>query len=155
MIRKSRIGLLAIAVLLLASVTACGRKNPKQPSTQGIVWQTNLHEAQQMAKQSQKIILMEFTAEWCPWCKMLEDSTFSERSVQEKINAFVPVKIDVEKQKAVADRYDANARKYGGMGIPNMLFLSPDGKRLKHAMGYRDPKSFVALLDSVLTGYIK
>jgi thiol:disulfide interchange protein len=116
-----------------------------------IVWQHDVKAAQALSVKTGKPVLMEFTAEWCPWCKLLEDSTFSDSLVISKTAAFVPLKIDVEKQKAIADRYGCNAGKYGGVGIPNVLFLSPDGKKIKHVVGYRNASAFAATLDSVIS----
>jgi len=150
MVHTRRMAGMAIGILLLTIAYAAGQKSPVQPPVQGIVWQTRLEEARQLAQKNKKVVLVDFMAEWCQYCKMLDDSTFPDQAVIKKLRVFVPVKIDVDKQKALADKYGANARKNGGMGIPNILFLSPDGKKLKHIVGYRNPKAFVAVLDSVL-----
>jgi thiol:disulfide interchange protein len=139
-----------IPALLIASLiflTACGVKTRKAT----IPWQHDVKAARALSLKTRKPILMDFTAEWCPWCKMLEDSTFSNGRVIEKMAAFVPLRIDVDKQKAVADQYGSNAQKYGGVGIPNILFLAPNGERLKHMIGYRNAPAFMATLDSVFS----
>ena len=84
--------------------------------------------------------MIDFMAVWCPPCKAMEDSTFSDRAVVERASAFVPVRIDIDKQREVASKCGALARKYGGIGIPNILFLSVEGKRLKHIVGYYGPR---------------
>ena len=70
--------------------------------------------------------MIEFMAEWCPPCKKMEKETFSNESVIEKLNKFILVKIDIDKQKAIAEAYNGSARKYGGIGVPNILFLDKE-----------------------------
>jgi thiol:disulfide interchange protein len=142
-LRKIASGLLFALIILF---TACEEK----PKDGRIVWQTDLKTAQELSIQTGKPIMMEFTAAWCPWCKLMEDSTFTDALVISKAASFVPLKIDVDRQRNVADGFGANAGKYGGIGIPNVLFLSPIGERLKHIVGYRGAAAFAATLDTVL-----
>jgi thiol:disulfide interchange protein len=104
----------------------------------------------QRAEQENKLLMIEFTAGWCPYCRMMEDSVFSHSDVILKSNRFIPIRIDVDKQSDIANRYQANARKYGGSGIPNILFLHREGKKLMHLVGYMNELEFLAKMDSVL-----
>ena len=115
-----------------------------------IAWHKNLKDASKLAKQQNKPLMVEFMAEWCPSCNMMEDSTFINPAVIKKADRFVTVRIDVDKQKDVAAEYKASARKYGGIGIPNILFMTRDGGKLKHRIGYLDAASLTSVMDSVL-----
>jgi thiol:disulfide interchange protein DsbD len=115
-----------------------------------IAWHKNLKDAFKLAKQQNKPLMVEFMAEWCPSCSMMEDSTFVNPAVIKKADRFVPVRIDVDRQKDVAAEYKASARKYGGIGIPNILFMTRDGGKLKHRIGYLDATSLTSVMDSVL-----
>jgi thiol:disulfide interchange protein len=116
-----------------------------------IAWHKDIRDAFKLAKQQGKPLMVEFMAEWCPSCKMMEDSTFVNPEVVEKTDRFVPVRIDVDRQKDVATEYKASAMKYGGIGIPNILFMTRDGRKLKHRIGYMDAGTLTAVMDSVLT----
>jgi thiol:disulfide interchange protein len=116
----------------------------------GIDWGYNLDEALAKAKKESKPVMVDFMAVWCPPCKAMEDSTFCDPGVIKKSSAFAPVRIDIDKQRAVAAKYNGLARKYGGIGIPNILFLAPDGASLKHIVGYYGPSALVAAMDSAL-----
>jgi thiol:disulfide interchange protein DsbD len=140
--------LVALAVVLAATLSLTARAADKKK----VDWRKNLDRAMEQARKESRPVLVEFMAEWCPACKAMEDSTFSVPEVVAKMRAFVPVRIDVDRQKDVAERFKASARKYGGIGIPNVLFLAPDGRALRHRVGYYPPGPFVALLDSVLAG---
>lgn len=78
------------------------------------------------------------------------DSTFSDPGVVAKAASFIPVRVDVDKQREVAEKYGGNARKYGGIGIPNILFLDGKGVKFKQVVGYHGPQKFIAVMDSVL-----
>ncbi len=116
----------------------------------GIEWTYSVDDGLALAKKRGKPVMIDFMAVWCPPCKAMEDSTFSDRAVVAKASAFVPVRIDIDKQREVASKYGALARKYGGIGIPNILFLSAGGTKLKHVVGYYGPRELVAAMDSAL-----
>jgi thiol:disulfide interchange protein len=141
--------------MLVAIVSTLAANGPAEKSRHtkkrgGIEWTYNVDDALALAKKQGKPVMVDFMAVWCPPCRAMEDSTFSDRAVVEKASAFVPVRIDIDKQRDVASKYGALARKYGGIGIPNILFLDGDGTKLKHVVGYYGPRELVAAMDSAL-----
>jgi protein disulfide-isomerase len=141
--------LILIAIVSMLAVSGSAGKW-RQPKNRGIKWTYNIDDGLAQAKKRGKPVMVDFMAVWCPPCKAMEDSTFSNRTVVEKASAFVPVRIDIDKQREVAAKYGALARKYGGIGIPNILFLAADGTKLKHIVGYYGPRELVAAMDSAL-----
>jgi len=117
-----------------------------------IHWLYNIDSALIVAKQQNKSVMIDFMAVWCPPCKAMEDTTFSNPEVISKSALFITVRIDVDEQAEIADKYNGNARKYGGVGIPNILFLTPDNQPLKHIIGFQSPDQLIAVMDSVLAG---
>jgi thiol:disulfide interchange protein len=144
------LGGLGVSLWILAFAIGAGAQPPKSAHKPGIAWHQDLKAAFKQAVKLDKPLMIEFMAEWCPSCKMMEDSTFVAPGVIEKTDRFIPVRIDVDKQKDVADHYKSSAMKYGGIGIPNILFMTPDGARLKHRIGYMDAVVLTAVMDSVL-----
>jgi len=58
----------------------------------------------------------------------------------------------VDQQRETAVEYNGNASKYGGLGIPNILFLNSNNEKIRHILGYHSGDQLAAVMDSVLTG---
>ena len=94
-------------------------------------------DAKKAAKASDKLIMIDFKAEWCGPCKMLDRTTWSDDevigSVKEKA---VAVKIDV-------DQHGDLASKYGIRSLPTIVFTNADGEEVSRFIGYRDAMGFL------------
>jgi len=139
-------------IILIAAFVLIGCGKEKSASElESIAWITSVEAGLLRAAEQKKIIMVDFMATWCGPCQNMEDSTFSDTQVIEKASAFIPVRIDVDEQSDVANQYNGNAIRYGGVGIPNILFIDAEGNRLKHIFGYQSPETLIAVMDSVLT----
>ena len=119
-------------------------------NNQEINWSENLDLAFDAAAISNKIIMIEFMAEWCPPCKKMEKETFSNERVIRKLNEFIPIKIDVDRQQDIAKEYNRNAKKYGGIGIPNILFIDKEKNIVHQIVGFYNANQLIKILDLVL-----
>lgn len=126
--------------------------NLKLHEDEEIVWMKNIDEALKTAKETNKLLMVDFMAEWCPPCKKMEKVTFTDHNVICKSENFITVRIDVDEQQEVANAYNGNAGKYGGIGIPNILFIDKDKNVKRHIIGFHEPQKLVSVMDSVLTG---
>jgi len=115
-----------------------------------INWGVNLELAFDSASISNKIIMIEFMAEWCPPCNKMEKETFSNERVIRKLNEFIPIKVDVDKQQDIAKEYNRNAKKYGGIGIPNILFIDKERNVVHQIVGFYNANQLIKVLDLVL-----
>jgi thiol:disulfide interchange protein len=140
-----------IITVLTVFIVNCDQQKKHKTNNGKIEWLYDLSVAEKLAQAQNKIIMIEFMAEWCPSCYMMEDSTFSNPDIINKTGAFIPLRIDVDKQKELSDQFGGNAKKYGGVGIPNILFITYDGVKIKHIIGYHDSMTFSAVMDSVLS----
>lgn len=145
--RKFPLSAATAALAVLGLALSCSRPQ----AVPGVRWHSNLVAALDSAAAGNKPVLVEFMADWCPSCRAMDDSTFNQPDVTSRIAAFIPVRVNVDSQKAVADQYGATARKYGGIGIPNFLFLDPAGEPIVHRVGFVNSRDFSALMDSVLS----
>ena len=136
-----------LTILLL--IVGCERQ-VTEDNHNGINWGNNLNSAFAIASNSNKLIMIDFMAAWCPPCKEMDENTFSNKNIIKKSNEFILVRIDVDKQQNIAEEYNGNARKYGGIGIPNILFLDKEKKIILHIVGFHDANQLMGIMDSVL-----
>ena len=137
-------------LLLIALLIVGCDKQVSEDNHNGIKWGNNLDSALTLASNSNKIIMIDFMAEWCPPCKEMDKKTFLNTNIIKKTNEFITVRIDVDKQQNIAEEYNGNARKYGGIGIPNILFLDKEKKIIRHIVGFHDVNQLMGIMDSVL-----
>ena len=102
-------------------------------------WVTDFEAGLAEARQTDQPVMAVFHADWCGACKQMERSVFSSQQVGRAVEAWVPVKIDVDRQSRVADRYDVNA-------LPTILLLSAEGEVLARRAGYMDADELIAFL---------
>jgi thioredoxin-related protein len=117
----------------------------------GIEWTTSFGAALAKASESHKPLMVEFWAEWCGWCHVLERTTFADANVVRLARDFVAVRIDTE---GPSDQAQVAAR-YGITGLPTMLFLAPSGRIVLQLPGYQRPEVFARTLESVREQAVK
>ena len=95
-----------------------------------------LDDALSQARRARKLIILEFSAEWCAPCKRMEKTTFIDVKVRELIQRCVFVRVDVDEQEELAKRL-------GVVGLPDVRFVSPDGRVIHKLRGFQAPETFV------------
>jgi len=86
-----------------------------------IAWRRSLAAAQAEAKQSHKLLMVDFYTSWCGYCKKLDAETYTDATVIKQTGQVVTVKVDAEHEGKDL------ARKYGVTGYPTVLFLNETG----------------------------
>jgi TonB family protein len=106
-------------------------------------------EALNIAGQEHKIVFVDFFTTWCGPCKMLDKDTWQNPSViallREKT---VALKVDAEKNAALASRYGVNA-------YPTLALIRPDGTLIDSLVGYRDAPTFTGEFVTLMSGKTK
>lgn len=109
-----------------------------------IQWLTDFKKAQEQAKATNKLLLIEFTgSDWCPPCRMLQKEVLSTREFQEYASKnLVLLEVDFPRAKQqTAELQQQNqtlAERFAIDGFPSIILLNGDGKKLGQLVGY-DP----------------
>lgn len=103
-----------------------------------LFWYSSIEEASARAVPDNRPLIIDFSADWCIPCKVMEKEVYSTPDFQETSKRFLLVKIDFDRKVAVA-------RKYSVQTLPTIVFADSYGKELFRYDGYLDPKSLLQL----------
>jgi thioredoxin:protein disulfide reductase len=127
-----------------AIITALGivwiLKMPVGNTENKLNWDTNLEHSFTIAKENNKPVVLDFTAEWCTACKELEAMTFSDKNISSELkNNWILAKVD-----ATRDSKEVRAvlEKYNVKGFPTVIFFTPNGKEFARFSGFIPPDKF-------------
>jgi thiol-disulfide isomerase/thioredoxin len=112
-----------------AAKPAGGAAPAADAAAAGIAWEPTYAQAVDKAKAENKPVMMDLYADWCGSCRKLESETWGDPKVQELAKGFVCVKVNIDNDKATADKYEASA-------IPLVVFLKPDGAETDRNVGF-------------------
>ena len=92
--------------------------------------------------------MIDFYADWCVACKELEEITFKDADVKNKMQEFVLIQADVTANKQ--EQKDLS-QKYGVFGPPVLIFLDENSKVLKSKtiVGYVEAEEFLTHLNKI------
>ena len=150
-------------VVLIGIGTSSFTFFPKEKGT-NINWMT-FEEAIAANKKNKKKIFIDIYTGWCGWCKHMDNTTFKDKKVIEKMNAnYYAVKLDAEQK----DTINYRGRKFkwvavkgsrngihelaysllnGKMSYPQFVILNEDEKRTGIISGYQKPPQLISYLD--------
>lgn len=101
-----------------------------------------LDQALAKAAAENKLVLANMSAIWCPSCRKLDQSVFSDPAVHQAISrSYVFTRIEYESPdgKAFMEKYQVR-------GFPTLLVLDGNGKKLRQLPLTFDSRGFIALL---------
>lgn len=79
-----------------------GGKASAQSTTEGVAW-LSFEEAIARHKENPKKILIDLYTDWCGWCKVMDQKTYSQEDIATYINThFYPIKFNGEQKEAVS-----------------------------------------------------
>ena len=93
-------------------------------------WLTSFEEAQKIALLSNKLIVVDFTAKWCGPCKEMDLKSWSDWQVEEVLQNYVKLRIDIDLNRDIALKYQVKL-------IPEMIIIDANGKIAHRFSGYQ------------------
>jgi thioredoxin-related protein len=118
-------------------------------------WETDLKKAQEQAKTSNKLVLLDFTgSDWCGYCIQLDREILSRPEFKEYANKnLVLVEIDFPRRKTqsvnLRKQNQQLAEEYRIQGFPTIIVLNGSGRKVWRYDGYfpGGPDAFIAELE--------
>ncbi len=137
-------------------VATAGEVNEKKPAEPD--WQ-RLDKALALAKDSGKLIIVNFYTDWCPNCRRMNEKTYRDEVVLKQLSkSFIPVKLNAESSRpliiegqTVTEYQVALMFRVGS--YPTTWFLTSEGRPLLPVKGYYGPDLFAPMLRFVEGGW--
>lgn len=119
-------------------------------------WLTSVDEALAVAVKKDQRILVDLYAEWCGWCKRLEEDVFSTPAFQEFAKDYVLLRVDTEDGAEGSQLQQA----YEAYSLPTTLVLDNQQVMIAEVKGYAPAPQYVATIkreigsfDELVRGY--
>lgn len=107
-----------------------------------ITWIDNMEYAQKLANNSDKNIMVFFTAEWCSPCRIMKREVFADQEVKNAMDAKVvsiEINIDDPNTEALVKQYNIGA-------TPTTIFIDTEGNVINYAVGKVGKAKFLEML---------
>ena len=102
-------------------------------------WHASVDEAARVAQPVNRPIMIDFVADWCAACKVMEKDVYQTSDFERAAEPFVLVRVD-------ADHRTDLSLKYKIATLPSVLFTDSQGNELFRATGFIDLKPMMELL---------
>ena len=113
---------------------------------QTIVGKASLEQALATSRQANKPVLVDFFAEWCVACKVLEETTLSHPDVLNAMLGFDLYRVDITEINADSQ---AIMEQYNILGLPALVFFTPISTEIpdSRVLGEMGPQRFIEHLN--------
>ena len=120
--------------------------SPRSNRAAEIGWRQWSEAAFEEAAAADRPILLSISAVWCHWCHVMDETTYSDQRVIDKIKSlYIPIRVDNDLRPDINQRYNMG-------GWPTTAFLTPRGDVLTGAT-YMPADQMNGALDEVAQFY--
>lgn len=164
------ISLLVVFALSLISFQSCVQDvNANAPTeskivSEGIQWHS-ISELENLQKQSPKPVIVDIYTDWCKWCKVMDDKTFTDESLSSYIkDNYHMIKLNAEEKSQI----NFNGKTYnfvaggrngyhelasqllnGQLSYPSFVVLNSNLDAVKTIKGFKNPEAFKTILQDI------
>lgn len=136
--------LLQVLLLSITFLIGCENHLAEHVAVEEIKWKSFDNTLFDEAKEQNKLVFLEVGANWCHWCHVMDDSTYTNEAVKKYLNThFV---LSREDQDARPDLFSA----YKPWGWPAIIIFNAAGEELLKLKGFRPPKRFLKELKQIV-----
>lgn len=143
MLKKAIILTLVLSLVAIGVVGCDSTGTLGNPVTDGnnesVRWLTDYEEAIEQAQAQNKPILINFYTDACPYCRLLDQNTYTDKELIQFLNANF---INLRDYAGRSPLY----RVYGVWSVPTVVFNTPDGYNERYKIssykGYMSPEVF-------------
>lgn len=107
-----------------------------------VFWLNDLESAKSVAKESNKLIVMDFWATWCGPCNVMDEKLWQSSEMAPFSKNFVGVKIDFDNNHTLAIAYNAQV-------IPKVVLATATGDVIWENVGFSNADSYLTILKAV------
>lgn len=129
-----------ILIAMASAMLACGSP------VDDFWFEGDLDQAIQEAAEKDTLVLVEFNAEWCSWCRRFESETLTDPEVRKELATLVAIQLDGEREGKEA------ALALGIELYPTVVFLDASGEEVERTEGYLPPEKFLNEIRRVRKG---
>lgn len=108
---------------------------------QNNAWLTSFEDAQKLSIATNKLIFIDFYADWCGPCKKMEREAFADPEIKKILKNYILLRLDFDNQVALRN-------KYGVRAIPYVFVVDSQGLVVNKEKGYRGKSKVQSLLET-------
>lgn len=139
--------LIFIVLSLIVYITPQFLKNKTKHEGVSTNYSVAITDAINKAKKENKIVLVDFYADWCAACKELDEYTWKDEKVKKDLkDNYIMLKLDFTKATKEGKEMQI---KYGVKGLPTVIFLNSQGKEITKFVGFIKADKFLEISKSI------
>ncbi len=132
---------LARIVILLAALPFLGAGHAYSNQIQWHSFESGMARG----KFEKKNVFVNFYADWCLYCKEMDQATFKDPAVVSYLNEnFIAVKVNTDREQQTASMFRVQ-------GLPDSWFFSKQGEVIGHRPGFIPAETLLTILKSIVS----
>ena len=105
-------------------------------------WVKDIDTALAVAQKENKNVMVFVESPYCKWCKKMKDHTFSDESVEKRLEKYVVVTVMKNDSKAMVNLPHVK-------GVPATFFMNANKNVIESAIGYLTVEEFILYINDV------